>query len=410
MTSDGVLVRFGEIGIKSAPVRRGMVERLRQNLLDGLLRDGVEGDVKAVGSRLWMVGSDPEALLDVACRTFGVVSASPCTLVPSTMESLCATAAQLALGQSWSTFAIRATREGQHPFSSQDIQVKAGSAVWTAAKAAGRTPKVDLSKPDLEVHIDVRQDKAYLFTTTRDGPGGIPVGTQGTVVLLLNDEASFLAGWLLMRRGCRLVPVHAGTTGSLDMDAVARLVRWGMPPDVVLLPVCSGTVSKAALLAAATRIAKEARAAALATGDTLDSALVPAELPVLRPLAGLLPAERDRWLARAGLGAVACESILDPASSETVDGLLAMRRTVAPGRAPPRRACASSSRVPAPSANGSDCASCRPARTSRSWPVRPTSRRLRVTACASRASPRRTATCPPCPRWPTCAAPSTSSC
>src|ERR1051326_603934 len=35
---DGVLVRFGEIGIKSAPVRRRMVERLRANLLDQMER------------------------------------------------------------------------------------------------------------------------------------------------------------------------------------------------------------------------------------------------------------------------------------------------------------------------------------------------------------------------------------
>ena len=76
----GALVRFGEIGIKSAPVRRAMVERLRQNLLDGLVRSGVEGDVRAMGSRLWMVGPDVDALAGVACRTFGVVSVSPCVL------------------------------------------------------------------------------------------------------------------------------------------------------------------------------------------------------------------------------------------------------------------------------------------------------------------------------------------
>src|ERR1051326_1712296 len=115
----GVLVRFGEIGIKSAPVRRAMVERLRQNLLDGLVRDGVEGDVRAVGSRLWMTGPDATALADVACRTFGVVSASPCVVVPATMDAMGAAAAQLALAQPWRTFAIRATREGKHPFSSR---------------------------------------------------------------------------------------------------------------------------------------------------------------------------------------------------------------------------------------------------------------------------------------------------
>lgn len=51
---------------------------------------------------------------------------------------------------------------------------------------------------------------------------------------------------------------------------------------------------------------------------------------MLRPLCGLLPAERERWRRRIGLGPVAHESILDAASSETVDTVMAMRRTVAP--------------------------------------------------------------------------------
>jgi len=325
-TPAGVLVRFGEIGIKSGPVRRSMVERLRGNLLDGLVRAGVEGDVQARGSRLWMAGPDAEALLGVATRTFGVVSASPCLVVPATMEAMGDAVSALALATPWATFAIRATREGTHPFGSQEVQVELGSRVWRAAEAAGRTPKVDLKRPDLEVHVDIRQDKAYVFTDSRDGPGGIPVGSQGGVVLCLSDQASFIAAWLLMRRGCKVLPVHVGGPDTLDRMAVAALARWGMDPKVVLLPASS--VSKATLLQAAGRIALERGWSAIATGDTLDSALGTPRLPVLRPLCGLLPAERERWRARIGLGEVRHRPNLDAASPETVDTLLA-RRTVA---------------------------------------------------------------------------------
>jgi thiamine biosynthesis protein ThiI len=325
--ADGVLVRFGEIGIKSAPVRRQMVERLRQNLLDGLLRDGVEGDVRTMGSRLWMAGPDPDALCGVACRTFGVVSASPCRVLPADLDSIGRAAAEMALAREWRTFAVRATREGTHGFSSQDVQVTAGSAVWKAAQGAGRTPKVSLDHPDLEVHVDIRQDKAYLFTERREGPGGIPVGTQGKVVACLSDADSFVAAWLLMRRGCRLLPVHVGRPGGLDRAAVARLRSWGLSDPAVLFQA-DGTVSKATVLQAAGRLALEAGAPAIATGDTLHSALGTPRLPVLRPLCGLLPAERDRWAERIGLPAVRWSSNLDAASPETVDTVMA-RRTVA---------------------------------------------------------------------------------
>ena len=52
MPWEGVIVRFGEMGIKSAPVRNAMLERLRANLVDGIMRHGVEGDVQRRGARL----------------------------------------------------------------------------------------------------------------------------------------------------------------------------------------------------------------------------------------------------------------------------------------------------------------------------------------------------------------------
>lgn len=328
--ADGVLVRFGEIGIKSPPVRRAMLERLRQNLLAGMEREKVEGDVKAQGARLWMAGPDTGRLLQVAQRTFGVVSASPVRKAAATLDAIGAAAVEAALAHDWRTFAIRAAREGDHPFTSQDVAIQVGSRVWKAAEAAGRKPKVDLKAPELEVHVDVRQGQAYVFTHSVEGPGGIPVGSQGTALALLSDEASFLAAWLVMRRGCKVHALHAGTTGSLPVDAVAELVRWGLEPEVELLPVCTGTVAKPVLLDAAARVAAQRRAAVLVTGDTIDSALVPAPIPVLRPLCGLDPGEVQRVRDRVRLPPIDSDAVLDAGSGETVDSLLSMRRTVSP--------------------------------------------------------------------------------
>lgn len=325
---DGVLVRFGEIGIKSAPVRRRMVERLRQNLLSAMEAAGVEGDVRPLGSRLWMVGPDAAALAGVAARTFGVVSASPALRVAPTLEALAAAAPALALRSPWASFAIRARREGTHPFTSQDVNVQVGSAVFRAAQAAGRSPKVDLGNPDFALDVDVRQGHAHLFTEHREGPGGIPVGTQGTVLALLSDRASFVAAWLVMRRGCAVVPLHAGTMGSLPVEAMEAMAAWGLPREAEVLPLCKGKIPKGVLLEAAAQVAREHGAVALVTGETLDSRLCTAPVPVLRPLCGLDPAERARWEARIGLPELEAVDALDEAGPETVASALSMRRTV----------------------------------------------------------------------------------
>lgn len=332
MAWDGVLVRFGEIGIKSAPVRRQMLDRLRQNLLDLMLAAGVEGNVHRIGARLWMQGPDADALADVASRCFGVVSASPARNVKARLDALCEAASAVALEPetgAWSSFAIRAHREGKHAFTSQDLGRDVGSAVWTSAEKAGRTPSVDLSSPELAVHLDVRGDQAFVFTKTVDGPGGLPMGSQGKVIALVSDPASFVAAWLVMRRGCRVIPVHAGQAQSLPTDNLEALQAWGLGDDVDLLPICTGFVGKRTLIAAAWTLAQRVGAAAVVTGDTLESDLAGVTgVPVLRPVCGLDAARMDAYARRAGLAAEEPEHILDDDSHETVETALSMHRVV----------------------------------------------------------------------------------
>lgn len=276
---DGVLVRFGEIGIKSPPVRRQMLERLRLNLLDQMVRAGVEGDVRLQSSRLWMQGPDVAALASVATRTFGVVSASPCIRAGATMDAIGAVAVPLALSRPWTSFAVRANREGTHAFTSQDIGIQVGSAIHQAATRAGRTPKVDLGKPDVEVHVDVRGSEAFVFLDHLAGPGGIPAGSQGLVGCVLGRDDDLIAAWLMMRRGCAVLPFLVGDGPS--QEALAAMQPWGLAP--------ADTARDAG---EAWSKAHAQGALALVDGRGLDTATTP--WPHLAPLAGLQPS----WLVQ----------------------------------------------------------------------------------------------------------------
>ncbi|HLF16636.1 MAG TPA: THUMP domain-containing protein, partial [Candidatus Thermoplasmatota archaeon] len=267
----------------------------------------------------------------LAQRAFGVVSVSPARLVPADLAGLCREAVVLALSRPWASFAIRPTREGTHPFTSHDVAVEAGQAVLDAARKAGRAARVDLDRPDLELGVDVRGERAYLFLERLPGSGGLPVGSQGTALCLLSDEASFVAAWLMMRRGCAVVTLHAGDTGSVPVEAVEALGRWGLPRDIEVLPVCTGTVTKANLLEAAARVAAERGAIALVTGETLDAmplAVPAAPMPVLRPVCGLDPEEYARLRNRIGLPAIEAKKVLDPRGRDTVESMLRLRRRV----------------------------------------------------------------------------------
>ena len=278
MNADGILVRFGEIGIKSPPVRRAMLERLRRNLLAGMERSNVEGDVSSLGSRLWMVGPDVAGLAAVAGRTFGIVSFSASRRVTSDMASMERAACEEALAvPAWKSFAVRAHREGSHPYTSQEVAIRCGAAIQAAARGAKRPDKVDLGDPDLELSIDVRGAQAFVFTRSMEGPGGLPVGAQGAVVALLETPADSAAAWLMLRRGCTVHGVGAGA-GRLPMWGLAT-ARPGAWPEVLYE-------------------AGRLRAAAVVVGDGLTAPPREAGLPILRPLAGLDPAYAASVVAR----------------------------------------------------------------------------------------------------------------
>ena len=64
--------------------------------------------------------------------------------------------------------------------------------------------KVKLNGSDLDVGIEIIDDKSYVFVDSVKCLGGIPVGVGGKVVVLVEDKKSLLAGLLMMKRGCNV--------------------------------------------------------------------------------------------------------------------------------------------------------------------------------------------------------------
>jgi len=61
-----------------------------------------------------------------------------------------------------------------------------------------------LTKPNVEIGIEIINDNAYLFNKKNRCLGGLPVGIEGKVTLILENKDSILAGILMLKRGCSL--------------------------------------------------------------------------------------------------------------------------------------------------------------------------------------------------------------
>ncbi|MFZ0005927.1 tRNA uracil 4-sulfurtransferase ThiI [Methanoregula sp.] len=211
------LVRYSEIFLKSDPVRRQW-ERVLINNIRQLIPDL---KIKSERGRIWITGNlDPEKLRHV----FGIVSFSEVEHVPhdlpleTALIEYCRTHGLPGA----KTFALRIKRVGKHSFSSNDKAIELGDVVRKAFPHL----KVNLAVPDVEIHIEIRQDECYLYDKVIKGSGGLPLGVEGTLVALVSGGIdSPVAAWMMMKRGCRIVPIYVALDTFLDETVLARAER-----------------------------------------------------------------------------------------------------------------------------------------------------------------------------------------
>ena len=227
-----VLVRYGEIGIKSRQTRKFMSKLLSSQISSALKENGIRfSKIRSEFGRIFIMTTDAERAAEIAARVFGVVSSSPVVVVDAQLDLILKTGLSLAR-RSFPpdvSFAVGARRLGDHPFTSQDIRRKLGALILE--QLADRHLTVDLTSPQASVYVEVRDDVAYLFTETIQGVGGMPTGSQGTAVCIIDGSLSSLtAAYQVMKRG--VIPVFLTFDSSEEVrSAIVILASYihGMP-------------------------------------------------------------------------------------------------------------------------------------------------------------------------------------
>lgn len=320
-----ILVRLGgEVTIKSPRTRSSFLRRLRRNIRDALEAADIGHRVDMAWGRVFVRATSPMAM-PVLARVFGISSISLVEReVTADLDVIVETAATHFRGAvAGRRFAVRARRQGQHPFNSGDIERQLGSALLPGA--AG----VDLGDPEITVFVEVRDEKAYMFSERIEGGGGLPIGVEGRAVALLSGGYdSAVSSWLMLKRGVELDYVFCNLGGDAYERAVVQVGKvladdwsYGSQPVLhvidfadVLAELREKTraaywqvVLKRLMYRAACTVAAELDAAAIVTGEALGqvssqtllnlrSIETAATLPVFRPLIGF---DKEEIIARA---------------------------------------------------------------------------------------------------------------
>ncbi|MGM5488857.1 MAG: THUMP domain-containing protein [Nanobdellota archaeon] len=186
------IVRYGEIALKGKN-RIFFEKQLIRNIKDCLKKHGENGRITRTQSRLLVESEYIGALRKV----FGIHSLSPCVEceIPAIKEHL-----PISHFMPETRFRVSVQRVDKSiKASSAEMERELGAFVVEQTGA-----KVDLKGFEAEVGVELFSNKAYVFSERIDGPGGLPVGSQGRCTALITDRFSELAALLAMKRGCAL--------------------------------------------------------------------------------------------------------------------------------------------------------------------------------------------------------------
>ena len=223
---NAVIVRYGEIGTKSPKTRRWFESVLTNNIKEALLSEGIEyKKVFARYGRIIVKTNKVKEGIESLKRVFGIVSLSSAAEVDAELEKIYKTSLKLfrrkirLLELEEPKFRVSARRiTKEFPLTSQELAARVGDYILSNEKC-----KVDLKNYDIEVGIELMEGKAYIYMDKLPGFGGLPIGTQGKVVILLSGGIdSPVAAFLMMKRGCEVIPVHI-YSGENTLEKVRKI-------------------------------------------------------------------------------------------------------------------------------------------------------------------------------------------
>ena len=344
-----------EVASKSNRTRRRFHKQLVRNLRDALRSTGANPQVRDRWSRLFVtipprgsnsasqgaagastpathapaLSADP---MTPATRVFGVHSYSRVdAVIDADLDEIVRVGHDLYRDAvTGRRYAVATRRTGRHSFSSRDIGVHLGAALNPYGT-------VDLTTPEVTVHVEVRDHRVYLFSDRTEGPGGLPVGVQSRAVCLISGGFdSAVAAWLLLKRGVPLDYVFCNLAGPAFERSVIRVTKvladhwsYGHRPRMHIVdfdeavrelqrrvtPRYWQVVLKRLMYRAAEQVAAETGADAVVTGESLGQVSsqtlrnlraieAAATVPVLRPLVGFDKEEIIRIAERIGTAAL----------------------------------------------------------------------------------------------------------
>ncbi|WP_282941496.1 tRNA uracil 4-sulfurtransferase ThiI [Paenibacillus sp. RC67] len=249
-------------------------------------------------------------------KILGLTSFSPVYTAPLELEAIQTTAveAMRKIGRIPSSFKVSVRRVNKSfPHDSQEMNKLVSGAVLRVIPEL----KVNVNQPEVDLRVELREERALIYSQVEEGAGGFPLGTNGKAMLMLSGGIdSPAAGFLAMRQGLTIEAVHfhsypytSERSQQKVKDLVSKLSEYGGDIKLHLVPFTNLqtrvhqaysqnlliTILRRAMFRITEKLAEANDASAIVTGESLGQVASQTlgsmnvigravELPVIQPL------------------------------------------------------------------------------------------------------------------------------
>jgi len=285
MAMQKILIHFAELSLKGKNQR--VFEKKMADNLKRLLKP--QGLIRKHDRTILKMDSIDDALLDYLALIPGISNFAVMHEAKSDLDDIRVVAERVVretFGDvSGKSFRLKARRSDKRfALTSPELNFEVGGFLKNALNLT-----VDLSHPDITVHVEVTREGTFIYTDKRKGAGGLPVGSSGKgVVLFSGGIDSPVAAYTMMKRGMKVTLVHLyNSTINRDFSKIKDLAKClskyqgrtrlvmidleefqrhaiAMIPDKYRM-----IIYKRQMIRSAAEVAKEIHAHALVTGDSL---------------------------------------------------------------------------------------------------------------------------------------------
>lgn len=213
-----IFLRYGEVYLKSKRVKNEFLNVLKRNVKSALKEYGLRAMVKKeIGQFVLYCEKN---IVDILKHVFGISS----IIVPKIVEIDEKSIADVVINEylkNEKTFAVRTKRINKKlPCTSQEFNRVIGEII------SKKGYRVDLSNPDVVIHVELK-DKAYIYTKSEKGAGGLPLGVSGVAASSIKNKKDCVACWLMMKRGFTI-------SSNNNTEYTRILKRWHLGQEIYL--------------------------------------------------------------------------------------------------------------------------------------------------------------------------------